>query len=334
MGVKIACPPGYSSRGYGGPADHAAMARVLTAFHLSAGDGELVTKEQIDLSYSHIPADDLKHNFVIVEHEVDGMVGYGRTGFEDTAEGRVHYWVAPLYDAHMRQPMFSALVTALQERASERASVDPELTHVVRGVVPHPGPGLSVDNTAVAWLQEMGYEIVRFEASMVRPDLENILELALPEGVEIRPVRPEHLRSIWEASNEAFAGGFGMEVPREEHWLEFRDDPIADHSLWTVAWAGDEIVGQIRSFINTEENETLGRLRGYTEHISTHPKWRGLGIASALLAASLRVVRDRGMTEAGLGVDTQNPANAFAIYERLGFRLTAYTAVLDRGVTL
>lgn len=310
------------------------MARVLTAFHLSAGDGELVTKEQIDLSYSQIPAEDLEHNFVIIEHETDGMVGYGRTGYEDTAEGRVHYWVAPLYDAHMRRSMFTALVTGLEERAIERAKDEPTLKHVVRGVLPHPGPGLSVENTSVAWLQAMGYEIVRFEASMVRPDLENLLELSLPDGVEVRPAAPEHLRSIWEASNEAFAGGFGMEIPRERHWIEFRDDPLADPSMWKVAWSGDEIVGQIRSFINLEENEALGRLRGYTEHISTHPKWRGLGIASALLAASLREVRDRGMTEAALGVDTQNPANAFAIYERLGFELTAFTAVLDRTVTL
>ena len=40
------------------------------------------------------------------------------------------------------------------------------------------------------------------------------------------------------------------------------------------------------------------------------------------------------MTEAGLGVDTENPANAFAIYERLGFKLTAYDAVLDKPLVL
>ncbi len=180
----------------------------------------------------------------------------------------------------------------------------------------------------------MGYQIVRFEASMVRPNLDDILELTLPDGVQTRPVAADQLRTIWDAASAAFAGGFGQEQPKEQHWLEFRDDPIADPTLWKVAWAGDCVVGQIRSYVNHEENETLGRLRGYTEHISTHPDWRGRGIASALLAASLREVRDRGMTEAALGVDTENPANAFAIYERLGFRLTVYTAVLDKSVAL
>ena len=54
-------------------------------------------------------------------------------------------------------------------------------------------------------------------------------------------------------------------------------------SLWKVAWAGDEVVGQVKSFVVRAENEAEGRLRGYTEEISTHADWRGRGIAGALL---------------------------------------------------
>ena len=234
----------------------------------------------------------------------------------------------------MTQPLFTALVEGLGNRAAERAAEQPELTHLIRCWMPHPGPDKSVEGTPVGWLRSMGYREVRFEASMVRPQLDDVLELALPAGVEVRPVTADQLRTIWEAQVAAFAGGFGQLEPQEEHWLQFRDDPIADPTLWKVAWAGDTVVGQIRSFIKHEENEKLGRLRAYTEHISTHPDWRGRGIASSLLADSLREVRDRGMTEAALGVDTENPANAFAIYERLGFKLIAYTAVLDKPVVL
>ena len=169
---------------------------------------------------------------------------------------------------------------------------------------------------------------------MVRPNLDDILVLQLPDGVEVRAVTADQLRAIWEAQAEAFAGSFGQLEPKETHWIEFRDDPMTDPTLWTVAWAGDQVVGQIRTFINQQENETLGRLRGYTEHISTRADWRGRGLASALLALSLHKLRDRGMTEAALGVDTGNPADAFAIYSRLGFQLTAYTAVMDKPVTL
>lgn len=310
------------------------MAAVLTAFHLSTGDGELVTTEQIDLTYSHIPAEDLQRNFVIIEHDVDGVVAYGRTDSDGTPEGHVHYWVAPIQDEHLAEPLFTALIAGLEQRAVERAAELPESTHLIRCWMPHPGPDQTVEGTLVGWLQATDYRVARFEAVMVRANLDGILELALPDGVEVRPVLPDDLRTIWNAHNAAFAGSFGHQEPTEKHWIEFRDDPLADSSLWKVAWVGDEVVGQIRSFINQEENETLHRLRGYTEHISTHADWRGRGIASALLALSLRELRDQGMTEAALGVDTENPADAFAIYERLGFRRTAYEAVLDKPVVL
>lgn len=314
------------------------MAVVLTAFHLSSGDGELVTTEQIDLSYSVIPAEDLASNFVIIEHDVDGVVGYGRTGSDDTPEGHVHYWIAPIYDTHLKQPLFTALISGLERRAVERAVEhavnSANETQLIRCWMPHPGPGQPVDGTTVAWLEAMGYGVSRFAASMVRPTLDDILDLPLPDGVEVRPVSTDQLRTIWEAEIAAFAGSFGEQQPTEEHWVQFRDEPISDPTLWKIAWVGDRIVGSIRSFINHEENETLGRLRGYTEHISTHADWRGRGLASALLALSLREVRDRGMTEAALGVDTENPANAFAIYERLGFQRTGYEAVMDKPVVL
>jgi ribosomal protein S18 acetylase RimI-like enzyme len=47
--------------------------------------------------------------------------------------------------------------------------------------------------------------------------------------------------------------------------------------------------------------------------------WRRRGIASALLADSLSALRDRGLAEAALGVDAENP-RALALYEGLGFK--------------
>lgn len=335
--VSTPFPPGYSSRGYAGASDHAAMAAVLTAFHMIDVGGGLVTAEQIAVSYDHIAAEEKARYVVIVEHERDGVVAYGRTGADDTPECRTQYWVAAVRPEHLLRPLFLALVDWLEERATERAHAEPVPGQVFRCWMPHPGPGLSPGDVPSGWLHERGYRAVRFGASMVRPTLDDILELPLPDGVEIRDVTPEQLRVIWEADVAAFAGSFGEQETTEAAWLRFRNDPIADSSMWKVAWSVDDgpgggVVGQVRSFINHEENESEGRVRGYTEYISTHADWRGRGLASALLAASLRELRDRGMTEAALGVDTENPADAFGIYERLGFQLVSYEAVLDRPV--
>jgi ribosomal protein S18 acetylase RimI-like enzyme len=56
--------------------------------------------------------------------------------------------------------------------------------------------------------------------------------------------------------------------------------------------------------------------------------WRRRGLARSLLVQSLHAIKERGMTEAALGVDTQNPTGALRLYESVGFRpvkrFTAY----------
>ena len=51
------------------------------------------------------------------------------------------------------------------------------------------------------------------------------------------------------------------------------------------------------------------------------------------MVRSLRALRERGMTSAGLSVDTQNPTGALALYESVGFRpvrrYTSYRKPLD-----
>src|SRR4029078_4352161 len=110
-------------------------------------------------------------------------------------------------------------------------------------------------------------------------------------------------------------------------------DPLRDETMWKMAWAGDAVVGQVKSFINPQENAEMGYLRGYAEFISTHEEWRNRGIAGALLASSLREIKARGMTEAALGVDTSNPGGAFQLYTRLGFELRAYAAAYAKPLT-
>jgi ribosomal protein S18 acetylase RimI-like enzyme len=41
-------------------------------------------------------------------------------------------------------------------------------------------------------------------------------------------------------------------------------------------------------------------------------------------------MRDRGLTSAGLGVDTENPSGALGLYERLGFHTDQRFLILYR----
>jgi len=157
---------------------------------------------------------------------------------------------------------------------------------------------------------------------MVRPDMENIPDVPLPEGIEVRPVQPEHMRAIWEAEVEAFRDHWGFSEPEEgdyERWLNF---PNFQPYLWQVAWdsESDQIAGMIRNYISEEENLQYSRQQGYAEWISVRRPWRRRGLARALLARSLRMHKDLGMTQAALSVDSQNATGALQLYESMGFR--------------
>ena len=73
------------------------------------------------------------------------------------------------------------------------------------------------------------------------------------------------------------------------------------------------------NFIDKSENGAYGRLRGYTEGIFVRRPWRGQGLAKALIARSLEMLKAIGMTEAALGVDAENLSGALHLYRKMGF---------------
>ena len=182
-------------------------------------------------------------------------------------------------------------------------------------------------------LKSEAYRAVRYFYDMVRPDMENIPDLPMPEGLEVRPVRPEQYRAIWEAEVEAFKDHWGNEQVEEEDFRRWQNQKNFQPHLWQVAWDGDQVAGMVRTFIDDDYNATFNKKRGYTEDISTRRPWRKRGLASALIARSLKVQKELGMTESALGVDAENPSGALQVYEKMGFRaarrITAYRKPMD-----
>jgi ribosomal protein S18 acetylase RimI-like enzyme len=184
-------------------------------------------------------------------------------------------------------------------------------------------------------LEQEGYAPARHFFDMLRPTLDEIAIPELPAGLEVRPMAEADLRRLWDADVEAFLdhwGGFDGSEERYQAWLR---DPIFDPSLFVIAWEGDQIAGGVINMIDRAENEKFGRAKGWLASVFTRRPWRRRGLASALVARSLVVFRDRGMTSAGLGVDAANPNGALGLYERAGFevewRSTAYRKPFPEG---
>jgi mycothiol synthase len=172
---------------------------------------------------------------------------------------------------------------------------------------------------SAAFAEALGFRLIRYSFEMQRPLSEPLPVAPLPPGLELRPVRPEDHRRIWDANIEAFRDHW---EPAERTDADFRDwfaDPDNDTGLWRVAWDDGEVAGLSMNAIYAEENVRLGIKAGWLDQVSVRKPWRRRGVGAAVIVASLQALRDRGMDQAMLGVDAENPTGALALYERLGF---------------
>ena len=141
-----------------------------------------------------------------------------------------------------------------------------------------------------------------------------------------------YARMIIAAENEAFRDHWGHREMTESTYRQTYDRPELDTDLWVVAWSDDEIAGVVQNWIWPEENERLGVKRGWLEHISVRRPWRRQGLARAITAASLVRLREAGMEDAMLGVDSENANGALGLYESLGFDIASRASAYRRDL--
>ncbi|HET9084322.1 MAG TPA: GNAT family N-acetyltransferase [Candidatus Limnocylindrales bacterium] len=308
--------------------DYEAMAGVVNAANIEDVVPWLPTgtnlREEMQGSSGLDPLTD------VVLGEVDGMV-VAVASVERTSRGGqpmydVHGHIAP---EHRRRGLGRPLLAENLRRAREIAYAhDDPYPLTIRGWTGERETGHQ------SLLTSEGFTTDRWFFLMRRPTLDDIPEVPLPEGIQLRPVRPADHRAIFDAEFEAFQDHWLPDDYDEAQFEELFKKTDLDTGLWVVAWDGDEIAGVIQNWIWTEENERLGVKRGWLEKISVRRPWRRRGLARAMTAESLRRFRTTGMTDAMLGVDTENGTGALRLYEELGFevdqRTSAFTRTLER----
>lgn len=304
-------------RPYRGPEDHAEMNRVANLVRAADGDPEPSPVAEMTAYYARFDQQELRDDCAIAE--LDGrVIAYVRASWETLSTGEAGTaGVANVDPAIEDRDLSLALVRHLVRRARAHRARTGE-----RGYVRSYAGDRNVQLRAA--LEAEGFEVVRAGAQMVRPSLAAIPDIPLPDGFEIRPIDRDDLatiRRVWEADGRAFADSYGHEAPTEAVFAAWRTSSTFEPRLWQVAFHGDEIAGQILNYLGAPEPDG-GRI-GFTEAISVQPEFRRRGLARALLAASLRTVRDAGATRAALGVDSQNPNQAQQLYASLGYEVVS-----------
>jgi mycothiol synthase len=314
-------------RAYRGPADHPAMARIVSEVRAFNGQADRGTVADLDNHYAHLEHADLPRDCALVE--LDGqVVAYARASWEETITGHNEVACILNIDPPARGQGVERLLLRHSLARGEEI-VDSFAPRQATRVVTFVG---GRDDALRATVDEAGFRHVRDSGQLIRPSFDDIPEVPLPDGFEIRPIDPADRsmhRRVWEAGARAFARSYGEQAQTEEQYAEFLGQSSFDPTLWRVAFHGDDIAGQILNFL--AEPEPDGTRVGWTESISVQPEFRRRGLARALLAESLRTVRDAGATQAALGVDMQNPNHAQALYESLGFRVVSTTSDYELG---
>jgi mycothiol synthase len=309
-------------------ADWDAIAAASNRAHLADGVEEIQSGAELAADLEPLDVFDTERDLLLAE--LDGEVVGFSCGYRVLRDGVLvgETW-GNVVPEHRRRGIGTALWRATRDRLAAELAEDAR-----------PGPrelrsyALESEPGAYALYDAEGYRPIRFGFEMRRFLTGSLPDHPLPGGLELRPVGSDQHRAIFEADDEAFRDHWGHRDLDDGDFRARFEHPDLDTSLWCVAWDDDQVAGSVLNYVFAAENEKLGIKRGWLEHVSVRRPWRGRGLAKALCAASFRILRERGLDEAWLGVDAANPTGALGLYEVLGFSVVrkwfAYGRPIDR----
>lgn len=308
--------PGLRFRLYQGEEDIPAMVEVANAFYEANGDTERWSVETMRNELG-TPTHWRPEEARLLAFVDERLVADSSIEYEDTTDGERHYHsVGHLHPDWRRRGLGRAMMAHSERQLRALAARED-----------HPGPRKLItwlhDPNAggIALARQMGYQKVRVYHHMTRPDLEDIDIPRLPAGIEVRPVTREMLPQVFAAAAEAFRDHFGGHDFSDAARTRWMEDPLMDVGLLVVAFDGDEVVAGVQGAIDPDENGANRYLRGWTDPVFTRRAWRRRGLAHALLGRALQQLKERGMTSAQLGVDSENENQALTLYQRHGFEV-------------
>ena len=230
----------------------------------------------------------------------DGVVGEA-----DASGGWIDVGVSPSMQRR-------GIGTALLRAAEDAATAQPTLVM-----------GLSTDPAAAAFAKANGYEKA-WEVWLMGIDLPaEIPEPEWPEGVSARTYRGEdaEAREIKDLLDLAYAEEFHHHPDTFENWSRFMfEDPMFDAKVWFLAVADGKIVG---AALNWDE--------GYIKDLVVHPDWRGRGLGKALVYQTFGEFKRRGLPRVTLKTDSNNPTDAWRLYERVGMNKERTYEIFQKG---
>ena len=189
MDMNLPDIPGVAARPFGRDGDYQIVSDLVVAEARADGQEDAVsTAEEVEVAFRNAENMDLEKDFRFVE--INGEpVAYVTTRWWDEVDGpRVYRHMCKVLPQFRNQGIGTALLEWAQRRLTERAEHhDTERTRVYRTDVDEQALG------GAALLEADGYQPIQHGALLIRPNLNDIPDVQLPEGLEIRPVSAERV---------------------------------------------------------------------------------------------------------------------------------------------
>ncbi len=176
----------------------------------------------------------------------------------------------------------------------------------------------------MAFLKHHGFhQMEDTTITLMRSLSDSIPAPELPPGFRIRPILGKQEADAVAAMHRA---AFGTEYMTTENRLIIMSTSGYDPSLDLVVVAPDgSIVANCICSVNEQEKI------GFTDPVSAHPRFQGIGLVRALLATGLRLLKERGMTLARLGTSGDNIRMKRSA-EAVGFKVEYKTIWFSKDV--
>lgn len=158
------------------------------------------------------------------------------------------------------------------------------------------------DHTArIAFLERHGFQQTENTNVAMRRDLSQLIpEPKLPPGFVIRPLAGIHEAEAVAAMHRL---AFGTDYMTTENRLAIMNTSEYDLSLDLIVVAPDGTIAANCICCVNEQEKT-----GNTDPVATHPRYQGMGLARALLARGMQLLKERGALSAHFGTRGDNIA--------------------------
>jgi ribosomal protein S18 acetylase RimI-like enzyme len=238
------------------------------------------------------------------------VIAYGRIGDWTEGDGMCVWlhlgWVRP---AWRNKGVGTALLRELEGRIRTLAEGAPRWEFAANAAGTEPA--------ATQLLLDNGYHVAYtvLEMALAWDAFDAAAPAVWPAEFTLRPATAEDVPAIAHSVAEAYRNEYPAdryhEPTDEVDYAAELAAPRFDRGLFQVAWAGDEVAGQVIPLIER------GRAEIY--EVSVRPAYRRRGLARALLARQLDVLRARGVAIVRLHTMAEFPTRAVDLYRDLGF---------------